>query len=77
MLAQQTGYTPHEFVHSTVDSHIYWDQIEAVEEYLSTSVIDSPKLTINKASDIFSYKMEDFQLQGFQSGPVIKIPVAV
>lgn len=77
MLAQQTGYTPHEFVHSTVDSHIYWDQIEAVEEYLSTPVIDSPKLTINKAPDIFSYKMEDFQLEGFQSGPVIKIPVAV
>ena len=77
MLAQQTGYTPHEFVHSTVDSHIYWDQIEAVEEYLSTPVIDSPKLTINNAPDIFSYKMEDFQLQGFQSGPVIKIPVAV
>lgn len=77
MLAQQTGYKPYEFVHSTVDSHIYSDQLDAVQEYLKTPIIDSPKLKLNKASDIFSYKMEDFELVDFNSGPVIKIPVAV
>lgn len=77
MLAQQTGYIPHEFVHSMVDAHIYWDQIEAVEEYLATPVIDSPKLILNKADSILGYKMDDFQLEGFKSGPKIKIPVAV
>jgi thymidylate synthase len=64
-------------VHSTVDSHCYENQLDAIKEYLDTPIIDSPKLNINKASDIFSYKMEDFELTDFNTGPVIKIPVAV
>lgn len=77
MLAQQTDCTPHEFVHVTADSHIYEDQIEGVKTYLETPNIDSPKLQINKASDIFSYKPEDFVVSDFVSGPKIDIPVAV
>jgi len=77
MLAQQSGFTAHEFVHNTVDAHIYWDQIEAVEEYLASPVLDSPTLTINKAPDIFSYKLEDFVLENHVCGPKIEIPVAV
>lgn len=77
MIAQQTGYQPYEFVHSTVDSHIYENQLEAVQEYLNTPIIDSPMLKINKAADIFSYKLEDFEVSNYNPGPVIKIPVAV
>jgi thymidylate synthase len=77
MIAQQTGYTPHEFVHSTVDSHIYADQVDAVREYLATPKIDSPKLKITKAKDIYSYRPEDFVLENFTCGPKIEIPVAV
>lgn len=77
MLAQQTDCTPHEFVHVTADSHIYEDQIQGVKEYLKTPIIDSPKLTIKKASDIFSYMPEDFTISEFKSGPKIEIPVAV
>lgn len=77
MIAQQTGYTPYEFVHEAVDAHIYEPQIPFVEEYLATPIIDSPTLELNKASDIYSYKLTDFNLVGFQSGPVIKAPVMV
>lgn len=77
MLAQQTDCTPFEFVHSTADSHIYADQIDAVKEYLSLPVVGSPKLTINKAASITEYKMSDFQLEGFKCGPKLDIPVAV
>jgi thymidylate synthase len=77
MIAQQTGYTAYEFVHEVHDSHIYMNQIEAVEKYLSTPVIDSPVLKINKAKDIFSYTMDDFVLENYQHGPVISAPVAV
>jgi thymidylate synthase len=77
MLAQQTDCTPHEFVHVTGDSHIYEDQIEAVREYLTLPAIDSPKLEIRKAPDIFSYKPEDFVISDFQTGPRLNIPVAV
>lgn len=77
MLAQQTDCKPHEFVHVTADSHIYQDQIEGVKMYLDTPFIDSPKLKINKALDVFSYKPEDFVISDFTSGPKIEIPVAV
>ncbi len=77
MFAQQFGYTAHEFVHEAVDAHCYMDQVEGVEQYLATPKIDSPVLTINKAKDMYSYTLGDFVLTGFESGPVIKIPVAV
>ena len=77
MLAQQTDCTPYEFVHVTADSHIYADQIDAVKAYLDLPVIDSPKLSIQKAADIYSYKPEDFVLADFDTGPKLDIPVAV
>ncbi len=77
MLAQQTDCKPFEFIHFTADSHIYENQIDGVKAYLDSPLIESPKVTINKASDIFSYKPEDFVIYDFKNGPKIEIPVAV
>jgi len=77
MLAQQTGLKPYEFVHSTVDSHIYEDQLDAVGEYLARPKPNSPRLQLNKAKDIYSYSMEDFELVDYLPEASIKIPVAV
>ncbi len=77
MLAQQAGLEPREFIHETHDSHIYVNQIEAVEQYLASPITDSPRLEIRKAPDIFSYQMSDFNLVGYEPGPKIDVPVAV
>lgn len=77
MLAQQCGLEPYEFVQSTVDSHIYENQIEAVEEYLSREKPNSPKLELNKAKDIESYCLDDFKIVDYNPCPVIKMPVEV
>lgn len=77
MLAQQTDCTPYEFVHVTADSHIYENQIEGVKKYLELPKLDSPKLKIKKAKSIFDYKVEDFVIENFTTGPKIQIPVAV
>jgi len=77
MLAQQCGYEPFEFVHSTADSHIYVNQIPAVEEYLSREKPYSPKLQLNKAKDIYSYSVNDFVLLDYNPLEKIEIPVAV
>lgn len=77
MLAQQCGYEPKEFVHTTSDSHIYVDQIEAVEQYLSRPTSASPRLSLRKAEDIYSYKMNDFEVVDYNPEPPIKVPVAV
>jgi len=77
MVAQQTGFEPYEFIHWTADSHIYVDQIPAVEDYLARDKPGSPKLNLRKAEDIDSYKVEDFQLEMYNPLSHIKIPVAV
>jgi thymidylate synthase len=77
MLAQQCGLEPYEFVHYTVDAHIYENQIPAVETYLSRLKPDSPRLNLNKAENITSYKLEDFQLVDYNPLDKIDIPVAV
>lgn len=77
MLAQQCGYEPYEFIHSTADSHIYVNQIPAVEEYLTRPKPDSPKLELNKAKDIYSYCVNDFVLVDYNPLEKIEIPVAV
>lgn len=77
MFAQQAGFRPYEFIHNTADSHIYQNQIPAVEEYLARTKPDSPKLETRKAEDIYSYTPDDFNLVDYNPGPAIKIPVAV
>ncbi|MCK9458418.1 MAG: thymidylate synthase [Proteobacteria bacterium] len=77
MLAQQCDLEPYEFIHSTADSHIYEDQIPAVEEYLARPKPDSPKLILHKADDIYSYQMSDFEIVDYNPQAAIKIPVAV
>lgn len=77
MLAQQAGLVPFEFVHLTADSHIYEDQIPAVKEYLARPKPDSPKLHLEKAGDIDSYKLNNFLVVDYNPQPVLKIPVAV
>ena len=78
MIAQQTNCTPYEFVHFTADSHIYASQFQGVNDYLNRAESpSSPKLKINKAKDIFSYKIDDFCLTEYNPLDKIDIPVAV
>jgi thymidylate synthase len=77
MFAQQAGYKPHELVHTSGDSHIYVNQIEAVEEYLGRPAPPSPRLKLEKADDISSYKMEDFNIIDYSPEPKLPIPVPV
>lgn len=77
MIAQQTGYKPYRLNHVCIDAHIYEDQIDQVKQYLRLPEIDSPKLEIKKAKDIFSYTMDDFILTELNFGPKLEIPVAV
>jgi len=77
MFAQQAGYEPYEFVHTTVDSHIYVNQIEAVEEYLSRPTPDSPRLILHKSKGMLSYELDDFEVKEYCPEPKIAIQVEV
>lgn len=77
MIAQQTGYRAKELVHETHDSHIYKNQIEAVQEYLSTPIVNSPRFHLTQAPSITEYAHKNFNLFYHEYGPLITIPVAV
>lgn len=78
MVAQVTGLKAHEFVHSLGDVHIYHDHFDAVKEQLAREPYPLPTLKLNPAvKNIDDFKMEDIELEGYQSHPTIKAKMAV
>jgi len=78
MLAQVCGYRPGDFVHSFGDAHLYANHFEQARLQLSREPRALPTMWINPAvDDIFSFKFEDFRLEGYDPHPHIPAPVAV
>ena len=78
MVAQVCDLEPGDFVHSFGDVHLYNNHFEQAELQLSRDPFPLPIMKINPAvKDIFGFSFEDFTLEGYQSHPGIKAPVAV
>ncbi|MCX7745659.1 MAG: thymidylate synthase [Clostridia bacterium] len=79
MLAQVSGLEVGEFVHVIADAHIYDRHIPLITELIKRTPYPAPKLLINpNKKDFYDFKVEDFVLEGYQSGAQIKsIPVAI
>jgi thymidylate synthase len=78
MVAQVTGLKAHEFVHSLGDVHIYHDHFDAVKEQLAREPYPLPTLKLNPSvMNIDDFKMEDIELENYQSHPTIKAKMAV
>ena len=78
MVAQVCDLQPGDFVHSFGDVHLYNNHFEQAELQLSRDPFPLPTMKINPAiKDIFGFSFEDFALEGYQSHPGIKAPVAV
>lgn len=78
ILCQQLGFEPGELIISIGDAHLYSNHFEQVEEQLSREPKKLPQLKINRKPDsIYDYKLEDFELVGYEAHPAIKAKVAV
>ncbi len=78
MVAQVCGLKPGEFVHTLGDAHIYLNHLDQVKEQLSREPKSLPTMKINPAKkDIFSFTIDDFELEGYDPHPTIKAPIAV
>lgn len=78
MMAQVCGLKPGEFIHTLGDAHIYNNHIEQVQLQLTREPRQLPKMHINPdVKDIFSFKFEDFTLEGYDPHPHIAGIVAV
>ncbi len=78
MIAQVTGLQPGEFVHTFGDAHLYLNHLEQTELQLLRQPYPLPAMSINpKVTNLFDFRYQDFELQGYQSHPHIKAPIAV
>ena len=78
MMAQQCDLEVGDFVWTGGDVHLYSNHLEQTDLQLSREPLPLPKLVIGrKPESIFDYKFEDFVIEGYESHPHIKAPVAV
>ena len=78
MIAQVTNLEPGDFVHTFGDAHLYLNHLEQVDLQLSREPLPLPVMKLNPdIRSVFDFRYEDFELQGYESHPHIKAPVAV
>ena len=78
MMAQVTGLKAGDFIHTTGDTHLYLNHIEQAKLQLTRAPRPLPRMVINPdVKDIFDFKYEDFQLEGYNPWPHIKAAVSV
>ena len=78
MMAQVTGLEAGDFVHTFGDAHLYLNHLEQADLQLSREPRPLPVMSINPdVTDLFAFRFEDFELQGYDPHPHIKAPVAV
>jgi thymidylate synthase len=78
MVAQVCRLKPGDFVHTLGDTHLYLNHLEQAREQLSREPRPLPSMHLNPdVKDIFSFRYEDFLLEGYDPYPAIKAPIAV
>ena len=78
MMAQVKGLKAGDVIHTTGDTHLYLNHIEQAKLQLTRTPRPLPRMVINPdVKDIFDFKFEDFQLEGYDPWPHIKAAVSV
>jgi len=78
MVAQVCDLELGDFVHTLGDAHVYNNHFEQVALQLTRTPKKLPTMKINPdVKDIFSFKYEDFQLEGYEADPSIAAPISI
>lgn len=77
MIAQQVNMVPGVLVGDLTNVHIYKNHIEQCKEQLKRKAKPLPQLVLNKADDIFSYGLQDYQIVNYDPHPTIKGDISV
>lgn len=76
MIAQVTDLDCGELIHTMGDAHVYKDHVTALEQQISRTPGEFPKLSFARdITDIDDFKYEDFVLEGYK--PQSKIDMAM
>ena len=80
ILANILNLIPGDFVHTFGDAHIYKNSIDQVQEQLTRTPKKLPKLimpNIESIEALNDYSVDDFKLDGYESYPALKAPMAI
>ncbi len=78
MVAQVCDLEVGDFVHTLGDAHLYNNHVEQARLQLTREPLPLPTLRLNPdVRSIFDFRYEDVAIEGYQSHPAIKAPVAV
>ncbi|WND02827.1 thymidylate synthase [Temperatibacter marinus] len=78
MMAQACGLQVGDFVHTLGDAHLYSNHIEQADLQLTRDPFALPTLHLNpEVDDLFDFTYDDIRIEGYESHPHIKAPVAV
>jgi len=80
ILANILNLIPGDFVHTFGDAHIYKNSIDQVQEQLTRTPKKLPKLimpNIESIEALNDYSVDDFRLDGYESYPALKAPMAI
>ncbi|MEE6464320.1 hypothetical protein FKM82_006231 [Ascaphus truei] len=78
MIAHVTGLKPGDFIHTMGDAHVYLNHIDPLKIQLQREPRPFPKLKILRTvENINDFKADDFQIEGYDPHPTIKMEMAV
>ena len=79
MVAQCVNMLPGEFIHTFGDCHIYKNHIETyIASQMDNTPYELPTMIINpEKKDIFSFTIDDFKLDDYQSHKKIDYPISI
>lgn len=78
MVAQVTGLKVGDFIHTLGDAHLYLNHLDQTREQLQRSPRGLAQLKLNpQVDDLFAFKFEDISIEGYDTWPAIRAPVAV
>ena len=78
MIGQVTGYEARELIVTTGDTHLYKNHLEMATEQIERKPRKLPTMKINpKVKNIDDFKIEDFELVGYEPDEHIKAPLVI
>ena len=76
IVAKECNLTPGEFIHTTGDTHIYVNQLDAVKEQLTRLPYPAPTVEIKDWNGVFNFTSDQVVLNNYKSHKFLRMPVA-